>query len=671
MPPLTSADYDVIGTIGHGCFGTIRKVKRKQDGIVLARKEISYVKMGSTAKNQLASEFEILACLDHPNIVKYYHREHIKSESSVHLYMEYCGNGDLSGLIKKAKESGNSFPESFIWTVVTQLTTALYRCHHGIDPPELSDLFSYKNTTPPTPRTESEERDLIKVLHRDLKPENIFVMADNSIKIGDFGLSKKLAPGNMFAETYAGTPYYMSPEISSGRPYTVKSDIWSMGCIIYELCTQELTFTSNTLPGLINLIGKGKYKPIPVRYSKRLRDLVARCLSVDPDSRPDSAELLEDETIKVFRRELQILEVSKLLKRREEDCLRKEAYLEANAKTLEQRFIERRQRLEREINGKIRSDWEIRAESVIKEKVEEAKFLMRGELEAEYREKFNQTVELEVQARIARMDLVPRSYALAGGEPFTESAFNQKIEVEVQKRIAQMDLVPRTTSLSNSNSRSDSGYAGSTSPTRANFPNLPPDSPADIMMESPSPHAVATPGQKLSTARVLHGPPPRMPFGHVSYTFADFTNTLSHGVQTVWGNQPATQPETEDNTSSNLFGMQPLKSPTNGQLSLATKRNISTNANGSPTRVAPRARYGLQRAETTGGAVGSARLMAGFGVNGTGSTDDIATVKPNTTGAVKPKSLIEINLEARLKFGPPVVWAKENPADLPSPFKKP
>jgi NIMA (never in mitosis gene a)-related kinase len=63
--------------------------------------------------------------------------------------------------------------------------------------------------------------------------------------------------------------------------------------------------------------------------------------------------------------------------------------------------------------------------------------------------------------------------------------------------------------------------------------------------------------------------------------------------------------------------------------------------------------------------------MAGFGVNGTGSTDDIATVKPNTTGAVKPKSLIEINLEARLKFGPPVVWAKENPADLPSPFKKP
>ncbi|PWW78381.1 kinase-like protein [Tuber magnatum] len=669
MSPLTSADYDVIGTIGHGCFGTIRKVKRKQDGMVLARKEISYVKMGSTAKNQLASEFEILACLDHPNIVKYYHREHIKSESSVHLYMEYCGNGDLSGLIKKAKEGGNSFPESFIWTVVAQLVTALYRCHHGIDPPEPGDLFSYKNMTPPPPRTESEERNLIKVLHRDLKPENIFVMADNSIKIGDFGLSKKLAPGNMFAETYAGTPYYMSPEISSGRPYTVKSDIWSMGCIIYELCTQELTFTSNTLPGLINLIGKGKYKSIPTRYSKRLRDLVARCLSVDPDSRPDSAELLEDETIRVFRRELQALEVSKRLKLREEDCLRKEAYLEANAKALEQRFIEGRQRLEREIDGKIRSDWEIRAESVIKEKVEEAKFRMRGELEAECWEKFSQTVELEVQARIARMDLVPRSYTIAGGEPFTESAFNQMIEAEVQKRIAQMDLVPRTTSLSNSNSRSDSGYARSTSPTRANFPNLPPDSPADIMMESPSSHAGATPGQKLPTAQIIHGPPPRMPFGHVSHTCTDFTNMRPRGPQTVWADQPAILPDVGDNTSSNLFRRQPLKSPTNDLLN-AAKRNISTNANGSPTRVVPRARYGLQRAETTGGVVGQARLVAGFGVNGTGSTDDIATVKPNATGAIKPKSLVEINREARQKYGPPADWAKENPKDRPSPYKK-
>ncbi|RPA99113.1 kinase-like protein [Choiromyces venosus 120613-1] len=670
MPPLTSADYDIVGTIGHGCFGTIRKVKRKQDGMILARKEISYVKMGSTAKNQLAAEFEILACLDHPNIVKYYHREHIKSESSVHLYMEYCGNGDLSGLIKKAKESGSSFPESFIWTVVSQLVTALYRCHHGIDPPELGDLFSYKNMTPPPPRTESEERNLIKVLHRDLKPENIFVMADNSIKIGDFGLSKKLAPGNMFAETYAGTPYYMSPEISSGRPYTVKSDIWSMGCIIYELCTQELTFTSNNLPGLINLIGKGKYKPIPTRYSKRLRDLVARCLSVDPDGRPDSSQLLEDETIKVFRRELQILEVSKMLKLREEDCLRKEAYLEVNAKALEQRFIEGRQRLERELDGKIRSDWEIRAESVIKEKVEEARFLMRGEIEAEYREKFSQTIELEVQARIAQMDLVPRSFALSGGEPFAESAFNQQLEAEVQKRIAQMDLVPRTTSLSSSNSRSDSGYAGSISPSRATFPNLPPDSPVDIMMESPSAHAVATPGHKLSAAQILRGPPPRMPFGQVSHTFADFNNMQPRAGQTVWADQSPTQADVEDNTSPNLFGRQPLKPPINGLLNLAAKRIISTNANGSPTRVAPRARNGLQRAETTGGVMGPARLMAGFGVNGTGSTDDIATIKPNTIGSSKPKSLVEINQEARLKFGPPADWTKENPKDRPSPFKK-
>ena len=495
-------------------------------------------------------------------------------------------------------------------------------------------------------------------------------MGDNSIKIGDFGLSKKLAPGNMFAETYAGTPYYMSPEISSGRPYTVKSDIWSMGCIIYELCTQELTFTSNTLPGLINLIGKGKYNPIPTRYSKRLRDLVARCLTVDPDGRPDSAQLLEDETIKVFRRELQILEVSRMLKQREEDCLRREACLEANAKTLEQRFIEGRQRLEREINGKIRSDWEVRAESVIKEKVEEAKFLMRGELEAQYLEKFNQTVELEVQAQIARMGLVPRPYTLAGGEPFTESTFNQRIEAEVQKRMEQMDLVPRTASLSNSNSRSDSGYAGSASPTRPGFPSLPPDSPADIMMESPSSHTVATPDQKLSTAHILRDPPPKMPFGNLSHTFVDPTNMQPRGAQKVWA-QPAMQSEIEDNANPNLLGRQPLKPPTNGLLSLAAKRIISTNANGSPTRVAPKARHGLQRAETTGG-LGWAKPTAGFGVNGTRSTDDIATVKSSTGGTIKAKSINEIGRERfnRERGFPVVDWAKEDPSDRPSPYKK-
>jgi NIMA (never in mitosis gene a)-related kinase 2 len=155
--------------IGHGSFGIIRKVRRKTDGLIMCRKEISYLKMSQKEREQLHAEFQILSHLRHPNIVGYYHREHLKASQDLHLYMEYCGNGDLGRVIKDLVHKGQRAQESFVWSIFSQLVTALYRCHYGIDPPEVGanvlGLFSTA-TKPKTPAG------TMTILHRDLKPEN-------------------------------------------------------------------------------------------------------------------------------------------------------------------------------------------------------------------------------------------------------------------------------------------------------------------------------------------------------------------------------------------------------------------------------------------------------------------------------------------------------------------
>jgi NIMA (never in mitosis gene a)-related kinase 2 len=154
--------------LGHGSFGIIRKVKRKSDGQILCRKEINYVRMSQKEREQLHAEFAILSSLRHPNIVGYYHREHLKATQDLHLYMEYCGNGDLGRVIKDLQVKKQYAEEGFVWSMFAQLVTALYRCHYGVDPPEVgSNVMGLGNTAKPRVPAGG-----VMILHRDLKPEN-------------------------------------------------------------------------------------------------------------------------------------------------------------------------------------------------------------------------------------------------------------------------------------------------------------------------------------------------------------------------------------------------------------------------------------------------------------------------------------------------------------------
>ena len=131
------------------------------------------------------------------------------------------------------------------------------------------------------------------VLHRDLKTNNIFLKR-NLIKLGDFGIARVLQGNADQATTFAGTPYYMSPEVLQSKGYNAKSDIWSLGCVIIELCLLEQAFKGQAgLLGLMFEICEGDLPQLPEMYSKELRAIGGDLLNRDPAKRPAAQDILQ------------------------------------------------------------------------------------------------------------------------------------------------------------------------------------------------------------------------------------------------------------------------------------------------------------------------------------------------------------------------------------------
>ena len=129
-----------------------------------------------------------------------------------------------------------------------------------------------------------------KILHRDLKCANVFVTIDNIYKLGDLNVSKVLKKD--FACTQTGTPYYASPEVWKDQPYGVKSDMWSLGCVLYEMAALRPPFTARDLSGLYKKVCAGIFDRIPYQFSNELQAVISSLLKLDPKKRPDTEELL-------------------------------------------------------------------------------------------------------------------------------------------------------------------------------------------------------------------------------------------------------------------------------------------------------------------------------------------------------------------------------------------
>ena len=397
-----SEEYEPLEVIGKGSFGTVRKVRLKTTGKLLVRKEIEYTSMNPQERNQLISELRILRELDHPQIVKYYRHDHIIENKLIHIYMEYCDGGDLAQIINNFKKNKEQVPEEFVWQVLVQILLALHRCHYGIDAKKVN-LFSNSSGIEPSINSETV------VIHRDIKPDNIFILnSGKSIKLGDFGLAKMLTSQNDFAKTYVGTPYYMSPEVLMDNPYSPVCDIWSLGCVLFELCTLQPPFQAKTHLQLQTKIKRGIIPEVPEIYSSQLRSIIKECITVEPEARPSCFELLETLSIKFLRKEMEIKETSSNLNEFQKQLLKKNDELkkkESFLLNLEAKIMRQRDELEDEYENmqiKCNAQKKLLEEELIGEfeMRKRAMDLEAKEVRLGYQREFRLVVEQEVQQRV-------------------------------------------------------------------------------------------------------------------------------------------------------------------------------------------------------------------------------------------------------------------------------
>jgi len=222
-----------------------------------------------------------LKAVKHPNIIAYH--EAFKSKTQLCIIMDFAAGGDLAHRITKQSKSRIKFPETEVaaWTV--QLLLALKYLH---------------------------ER---KVLHRDIKPQNVFLTGKNMVKLGDFGIARVLESTAANARTQIGTPFYISPEIADGKPYNAPSDMWAMGCILYELMTFKPPFLGENIPQILKNIVMKPPPTLPSNYSPELRGVCLKLLSKKPEERPTADQAIKQKYI--------MKEMQAFLKRAQEEDL--------------------------------------------------------------------------------------------------------------------------------------------------------------------------------------------------------------------------------------------------------------------------------------------------------------------------------------------------------------
>nr|KAF6401879.1 NIMA related kinase 1 [Rousettus aegyptiacus] len=251
--------YVRLQKIGEGSFGKAILVKSTEDGKQYVIKEINISRMSNKEREESRREVAVLANMKHPNIVQY--RESFEENGSLYIVMDYCEGGDLFKRINAQK--GILFQEDQILDWFVQICLALKHVHDR------------------------------KILHRDIKSQNIFLTKDGTIQLGDFGIARVLNSTVELARTCIGTPYYLSPEICENKPYNNKSDIWALGCVLYEMCTLKHAFEAGNMKNLVLKIISGSFPPVSLHYSYDLRSLLSQLFKRNPRDRPSVNSILE------------------------------------------------------------------------------------------------------------------------------------------------------------------------------------------------------------------------------------------------------------------------------------------------------------------------------------------------------------------------------------------
>ena len=202
---LIKNKYEEIKELGKGGFGRVIKVLNKLDNKYYALKEILIREETENDIKNYQKEADILSKFNCENIVKYY--DSFNENEKFYILMEYCDGQNLKEFINKNKNNNTLIEEKILYNIIIQICIGI------------------------------KEIQKMKIIHRDLKPENIFMNENMNIKIGDFGISKQLNKEYSITINKLGSIYYTAPEIKYEGIFNDKSDMYSLGCIIYELFT--------------------------------------------------------------------------------------------------------------------------------------------------------------------------------------------------------------------------------------------------------------------------------------------------------------------------------------------------------------------------------------------------------------------------------------------------
>uniref|UniRef100_A0AC35F778 Protein kinase domain-containing protein n=1 Tax=Panagrolaimus sp. PS1159 TaxID=55785 RepID=A0AC35F778_9BILA len=254
-------NYKVGNVLGQGAFSTVYHAQNRRNLQIVALKKIQTDCLDKKYYDLCKKEVQLLNKIDSQNVISCY--DSFSENNFLYVSLEYADRGDLEKFIIKMRTRGRLFSERTIWYYFHQICNGLKDMHNK------------------------------RILHRDLKPANIFMNSRGEVKIGDLGLSRLFSANTMLAQTRVGTEYYMAPERNIKGGYNYKSDIWSLGCLLYELCTFRSPFNGeeSNAYALHKKISEARFLPFPSDvYSNQIRVFIRSCLSIKAVDRPSTEE---------------------------------------------------------------------------------------------------------------------------------------------------------------------------------------------------------------------------------------------------------------------------------------------------------------------------------------------------------------------------------------------